>query len=122
MSPLPTRESYCGCTTPVAAVISPSDGPSAPASESPPIQSRIGANGVDRPVLWLLGAARRVMARAVRLDALRTVRERRTSVGIRSVSLNHSAARTTTTVTIRPVMMRLRTCRRWRCRCGASTS
>src|SRR5689334_24789967 len=42
-SPLETRESYTGATTPVAAVRLPSDGPREPASESPPIQSLSGA-------------------------------------------------------------------------------
>jgi hypothetical protein len=42
-SPLETRESTTGCTTPVLPASSPSDGPSDPASESPPIQSRSGS-------------------------------------------------------------------------------
>ena len=42
-SPLDTRESYCGATTPVSAVSWPSDGPIDPASESPAIHSRSGA-------------------------------------------------------------------------------
>lgn len=42
-SPLETRESKYGCTTPRAPVMVPRDGPSDPASESPPIHSRSGA-------------------------------------------------------------------------------
>src|SRR5205823_13310890 len=45
-SPLDTRESKTGCTTPLLPVRWPSDGPSDPASESPPIQSRNGSPGV----------------------------------------------------------------------------
>src|SRR4051812_15509396 len=45
-SPLDTRESYCGATTPVFAVSSPSEGPTDPARESPAIQSRSGASGL----------------------------------------------------------------------------
>ena len=77
MRPLPTRESYCGCTTPVAAVISPSDGPSAPASESPPIQSRIGWSGLIARCSGSDRAFVVVRSRAVGLDALGAVRERR---------------------------------------------
>src|SRR3954471_22212770 len=44
-NPLETRESRTGCTTPVDPVRWPSDGPSDPASESPPIHSRNGSLG-----------------------------------------------------------------------------
>src|SRR6476661_1314811 len=46
-SPLDTRESYTGATTPVAAVVLPSDGPSEPARELPPIQSFSGVGVVS---------------------------------------------------------------------------
>src|SRR6266511_5108589 len=42
-SPLETRESKTGCTTPVEPARWPSEGPSDPASESPPIHSRNGS-------------------------------------------------------------------------------
>src|SRR5690348_14871129 len=44
-SPLETRESKTGWTTPLLPARWPSDGPSDPASESPPIQSRKGSPG-----------------------------------------------------------------------------
>src|SRR5437773_8438746 len=44
-SPLETRESRTGCTTPVDPARWPGDGPSDPASESPPIHSRNGSAG-----------------------------------------------------------------------------
>ena len=47
MSPLDTRESNCGCTTPVPPAMVPSAGPSDPARESPPIQRRSGSASVS---------------------------------------------------------------------------
>src|SRR5437762_2935114 len=61
-SPLETRESKTGCTTPVDPARWPSDGPSDPASESPPIQSRKGSTGSR--------GARHVCAAAVPAPAL----------------------------------------------------
>src|SRR6266852_2478965 len=47
VSPLDTRESNTAWTIPVLPAVVPSAGPSDPARESPPIQSRSGASGVS---------------------------------------------------------------------------
>ena len=47
VSPLETRESKTGCTIPVLPAVAPSAGPSEPARESPPIQSRSGESEVS---------------------------------------------------------------------------